>query len=620
MNIKLKYLKFHNFLSFQDGELGFNSSGYTLVQGKNKNVSDMAVSNGSGKSSIFEAISWCITGELVRGSKSVKRLSSDEKDPCWVSLEFDIDDNKYGLCRQSNPSKLQFIVNGKDISGKGIRDTEKILQEYLPNLNSSLIGSVMILGQGLPQRFSNNTPSGRKEVLETLSNSDVMIYDLKDRISRRANELSEKDTDLKNSRLKLITQKEMKEKEVLSAKDKINNLPPIDNITANINSLNLEIKSLTSEIKNTSSKIDDLSIQKDAYQLRKSNLMNQKTNHITEEVHDYDIKLAELKEQQIEYQTIIKSKQSEVTRLKNIKDVCPTCGQKLPGVEKVDTTNLENEIDSIKNLLSETINEFNYINEIRQNVILVLSNSFDADIQSVTDKINSFDDEIKDLSSFVNNANNKLRNESIELSRLQSELTNREKYINELSASIDDGNKFIEQVSNEILYINNNEEELQKHIDVIQKMKTIVNRDFRGYLLSSVIDFINRKAKEYAQEVFETDKLDFSLNGNSIDICYAGKEYSNLSGGERQKIDLIIQFAIRDMLCKYLGFSSNIIVVDELFDNLDSVGCEKILNLISSKLTDVENIYIITHHADIPIPFDNILLVTKGEDGISRIN
>ena len=74
------------------------------------------------------------------------------------------------------------------------------------------------------------------------------------------------------------------------------------------------------------------------------------------------------------------------------------------------------------------------------------------------------------------------------------------------------------------------------------------------------------------------------------------------------------------MLCVYLNFSSNILVVDELFDNLDSVGCEKILNLISHKLNDIESIYIITHHADIPIPFDNIFTVTKGEDGISRIN
>ena len=151
-------------------------------------------------------------------------------------------------------------------------------------------------------------------------------------------------------------------------------------------------------------------------------------------------------------------------------------------------------------------------------------------------------------------------------------------------------------------------------------MKTVIQRDFRGHLLSSVIAFINKKAKEYSQEVFESDKVDFSLDGNNINIGYDNKEYGNLSGGERQKIDLIIQFAIRDMLCTYLDFSSNILVVDELFDNLDSVGCERILNFISNKLNDVESVYIITHHSDIPIPFDNILTVTKGEDGITRIN
>ena len=259
MHINLKYLKLHNFLSFEDGELNLNSSGYTLVQGVNKNVVDMAVSNGSGKSSIFEAISWCITGELIRGSKNVKRISADEKDSCWVSLEFDIDENRYGICRQSNPSKLKVNVNGEDVSGKGIRDTEKIIQEYLPNLTSSLIGSVIILGQGLPQRFSNNTPSGRKEVLETLSNSDTMIYDIKDRIFKRLNELSNKERELQDSKLKLETQKEMKEKEISLLTIKLEELPQrielqnkIDDLkdtikkdSDNIESTNLILKKLT---------------------------------------------------------------------------------------------------------------------------------------------------------------------------------------------------------------------------------------------------------------------------------------------------------------------------------------------------------------------------------------
>ena len=74
------------------------------------------------------------------------------------------------------------------------------------------------------------------------------------------------------------------------------------------------------------------------------------------------------------------------------------------------------------------------------------------------------------------------------------------------------------------------------------------------------------------------------------------------------------------MLCNYLNFSSNILVTDELFDNVDAVGCERLLNLISTKLNDVESIYIITHHADIAIPCDNVLTIVKGEDCISRIS
>ena len=150
-------------------------------------------------------------------------------------------------------------------------------------------------------------------------------------------------------------------------------------------------------------------------------------------------------------------------------------------------------------------------------------------------------------------------------------------------------------------------------------MNTIITRDFRGHLLINVINFINNKSKEYSRDIFNTDRINFVLDKNNISISYDGKEYENLSGGEKQKVDLIVQFAIRDMLCKFLDFSSNLIVLDELFDNLDSIGCQKVLNLISSKLSDVESIYIVTHHADIAIPIDRELTVVKGENKISFI-
>ena len=81
------------------------------------------------------------------------------------------------------------MIDGKDCSGKGIRDSEKLLAQYLPDITASLLGSVIILGQGLPQKFTNNSPSGRKEVLEKLSKSDFMIEDLKSRVTSRRLEL-----------------------------------------------------------------------------------------------------------------------------------------------------------------------------------------------------------------------------------------------------------------------------------------------------------------------------------------------------------------------------------------------------------------------------------------------
>ena len=73
------------------------------------------------------------------------------------------------------------------------------------------------------------------------------------------------------------------------------------------------------------------------------------------------------------------------------------------------------------------------------------------------------------------------------------------------------------------------------------------------------------------------------------------------------------------MLCKYLNFSSNILILDEITDNLDVVGCQNMFNLISSKLRDVENVYIISHHQDLQFPVDYQLDIVKGEDGISRL-
>ena len=185
--------------------------------------------------------------------------------------------------------------------------------------------------------------------------------------------------------------------------------------------------------------------------------------------------------------------------------------------------------------------------------------------------------------------------------------------------SIQECLKDLDNAEEEILYYTNEGENIQKHLDVVNKMDTLIKRDFRGYLLTNVIQFINEKLKEYSSTVFNNARIEFQQSGNNISITYEDKEYEALSGGEQKKLDIIIQLSIRDMLCRLLNFSSNILVCDELFDSLDSLGCQNIIDLVSTKLNDISSIFIVTHRDNLSIPCDKEIVVVKDENKISHV-
>ena len=184
----------------------------------------------------------------------------------------------------------------------------------------------------------------------------------------------------------------------------------------------------------------------------------------------------------------------------------------------------------------------------------------------------------------------------------------------------------IEQLREEILGLEQNvlynittTEKLNHQLEVSNRINALLAKDFRGVLLSNVVEYIDRRAKEFSQKVFGTQEIAFTQEGNMLNVSYCGKVYETLSGGEKQRVDIIVQLSLRALLCEYMNFSTNILVLDELFDGLDSLGCERVLNIISSELQDVDNIYIITHHNDIDLPIDHILTITKNSYGISTI-
>ena len=171
---------------------------------------------------------------------------------------------------------------------------------------------------------------------------------------------------------------------------------------------------------------------------------------------------------------------------------------------------------------------------------------------------------------------------------------NFDKYYSGLIKNINDLNQTINQLNNLIRLTNDSYVEIQSHLNIIKKMDNLVKRDFRGYLLTNIINYIDKKAKDYSEIVFGTRDLNVYIDGNALDISYAGKMFDNLSGGEKQRVDVILQFAIRDMLKTYLNASANILVLDEITDFLDKKSCAAMMTLIEKELTNIESVFVIS--------------------------
>ena len=616
MKLHFRSIKLINFFSFESAEIILDNKGYTLVSGYNKNTIDGATSNGSGKSAIWEGIIWALTGETIREAKEIARFGTTET--CKVELNFSVDNNEYKIIRTKNPSNLKIFLNDNDISGKGIRDTKEILEKQLPDLTKSLLGSVVILGQGLPQKFSENAPSKRKEILEQLSKSDFMIEDLKNRLAEKKSEVLDKIRRAEDAKLIADSKINNLNQLINSSNSKLNELKDSSELTSLISEAEIKQKDYSTQCE----QLSKLELEKNSIILdlnnKFSNLISNKNSELDSINNVYDSKLDALRNNVSEMKAQKSALELELHRQKSIKDTCPTCGQKLQGVVKPNTTKLEQEISELNESLNESVNilnaevaskntEINTINDKYSNLISDIQsnlNNVQKDISKIKEERNKFEQLLKAASSLISSYQAELQ---VLDSTKQSLLDNITQYKTQIAIEEEES-------------LRQSKIKLDIEIDkaIITKMETALKRDFRGYLLTGIIDYINMKAKQYSLEVFGTDKISFELNGNNISIAYDDKEYENLSGGERQRVDIIIQFALRSMLCTTLGFTSNIICLDELFDNLDSIGCEKVLNLVS-KLEDIETIYIITHHASIDIPYDNEIIVVKDVDKISKL-
>lgn len=618
----LKFVKVHahNFACYDDAELTLTDMGYTIVSGKNNNSSDNAVSNGSGKSSIFNAISFAITGETTQGlSNNIENIYANPND-CWVELHFFADDDEFVIKRIKTPkSDLKIFINGEDRSGKGIRDSQQILDSYLPDVTSQLLGSIIILGQGLPYRFTYKDPGARKQLLERLTKSDYMVQAVKEKLESRKDELkiqlrSYEDNDIANKtktkmyleRLDVI-KKDLDDYELDSSEGSIEE--KIIDIKQVITSYNDQLIKLQEEKELYDSNINLLNEQK-------TNETVNNSNKLSNLLKDIDVMINESYKKVVDKKSEIKTLSNEIKRLDAITDVCPTCGQKLINVQKIDTTSLKEDLKVLQSNLDSLNLEYNNLVNKKDKITLQNKEELKLIYNSIDEKINDYKNKLKEnIKSFnnINNLSQSLMKEEMRLINLQSNYVKLIKEFNQTTIKIDELKAEKNNINDKIKNIN-------EHLSVVQSLITLAKREFRSVLLSNIVKYLDKKAKEYSLEVFGAEIISIETDENYINVMFSNKYYEALSGGEKQKVDIIIQLALRDLLSKQLNVHSNILVMDEVLDFLDEKGADAVLRLIQNCTTDVESIFMISHRVEkLNISYDTILEVIKDSNNVSSI-
>jgi DNA repair exonuclease SbcCD ATPase subunit len=618
--IQFKKITVHNFGSYAHAELDLQNKGFCLVSGQNNYIKDGAASNGSGKSAIFSAICYALTGETVGGIRSgLKNINVEEAD-CWVELEFNYNKDHYVITRVLTPkTDMKIIKNDVDISGKGIRESEKKLAEVLPEITKDLITSTIIIGQGNVTRFSSFSPSGRKELLEKLTKSDFMIEDLKHRICNRQTELSTKIREYEDSLIANNTQLNISNNKLTGLRKELSErtMPDFNTI---LSQLNTDQSALVTQL-------DALKVESEALELQLQMMSDElvrlteaKAAENAEELAMYNKKYSELS---VEKNTITLRRNAlldEIKKLKAITDTCPTCGQKLPNIQKPGTAQQELEVQQLDEQLRVNTENFSKANAIHQQYLIEIDGRHKQKLDNANSNTANARAQLKVKREQENQLKYQLENVQAQINKQLYDQQHWAQYTNKLESDINAYEREVASITNIINITVGAKNELLEHLAVIKKMDTLVKRDFRGYLLANIIAYLDKKAKEFCMIVFGTDELSLSLNGNALDITYCGKMFDLLSGGEKQRVDLILQLAIRDMLITYLDLNANILVLDEITDFLDKKSCKAVMSLLESALQTVESVFIISHHDEtLEIAADSSIQIVKNTHGISEL-
>ena len=647
MNIKFKSIDIYGFRSLNKVSVSLDNQGIVIVKGINE-YEDKATSNGSGKSSIFEALIYAIFEETSSGEKDVENRIL--KDGYSIDLKFDIDNDQYRIFRQCKKDKstVSFYKNEEDISARNKTDTNKLIQNTL-NINKNIFLDSIFLSQNAVTNLASLSPTARKERLEILTNTDQIIEEFKEKIKERQNQYEANCVDCRsnidknngkkeslNNQIQQLQYKIEEQKQEIERKKQLGDIKDIeqqiDTLNENIRNNEESISAVEESIINVDNSIKEFNNKIEEY----NNQYNELQTKILQKQSDISSLQFDLTKQDSEKQHIqqdIERIKQEIEKIKN-SDTCPTCGRKYDNINEEHINQL---IQEKNNLIKDNTIKIQEIEKVKDeiNSKLYLENNVYEGLHLSAKEINSYITPIKEqiqikeaektttnmLKIQKNNEINEYRQKINNLQNIKEELLKVENNnIKEYEDLITQYNNDIKILDEEINKLNEEYNKNDSYVQVIKNILQLITKEFRTYLLKNSIAYLNKHLQEYSIQLFsnEKDVIKIEESDTKLNIYLGNATYESLSGGEKTRVNIALLLAQKSLANVIGNMTCNLIILDEILGYCDSEAESNVINLITNELDSLETIYMISHK-EIPIGYDNILTIVKDKNGLSQV-
>ena len=563
----------------QTQAVDFSNRQLTLVLGENldQGGDDSGSRNGTGKTTIINALSYALYGQALTNIKRNNLINKTNGKGMLVTLEFEKNGTKYRIERGRSPNVLKFFVDDAeqevtDESQGDSRETQKEI-DHLLQMSHDMFKHLVALNT-YTEPFLSLKPNDQRAIIEQLLGITI---------------LSEKAEQLK-----------VKQKEVRDG---------ITEETARINA----VQSSNERIKET---IESLKVKSSAWRQQNAKDCERLQNGIDElehldidqelEAHELLSKWAEndkhkrnLEKERATLESALSQTDKQVAKytkdLENLVDAkCHSCGQDLHEEKK-----LEIEL-KLQEEYGETMTYLMEINEKFEKVQTKLE-----ELGDLTSKPLTFYETAKEAYDHRSNVENLKQ-------ALKSKETESDPYVDQITEL---ENTAIQEVHWETV---NELNSLLEHQNFLYKLLTNKDSFIRKKIIEQNLAYLNNRLTYYLDRIGLPHQVVFQ-NDLNVEITQLGQDldFDNLSRGERNRLILGLSFAFRDVW-ESLYQNINLMFIDELIDSgMDTAGVESSLAILKKMGRErKKNIYLISHKDELVGRVNNVLKVVK-ENGFT---